>query len=146
MAILFARRQRRLGRVMIVEDEPLVAFDNERFLSDEGFDVVGTFDCAFDAIALIESGKPVDLVLADIKLAQGSGIDVARAAHSHGIAVLFVTGHCPGDARPFANGCLAKPYAQRNLLAAIEVVESVLAGTRPRRLPVGLNLFNQDAA
>jgi len=146
VTILFARRQRRLGRVMIVEDEPLVAFDTERFLCDEGFDVVGTFDRAHDAIALIDSGMPVDLVLADIRLAQGSGIDVARAAHGHGIAVLFVTGHCPGDARPFANGCLSKPYQQRNLLAAIEVLEAVLAGTKPRRMPVGLNLFSRDAA
>lgn len=145
MAILFGKRQRHLGRVVIVEDEPLIAFDNERFLSDEGFAVVGTFDRAADAVTLIRRGTPVDLVLADVNLSQGSGIDVARAAHERGIAVLFVTGACPGHARALANGCLAKPYTQRDLLAAIEVIDAVLTGDKPRRVPAGFSLF-KDAA
>lgn len=145
MAILFKKPRRRLPRIVIVEDEPLVAFDNERFLTDEGFEVVATIDRVDEIVALILDGTPIDLVLADVNLADGSGIDVAQVAFDRGIAVLFVTGDCPGHARALANGCLAKPYTQRNLLAAIEVIEGVMAGVKPKRLPSGFTLFG-DAA
>jgi DNA-binding response OmpR family regulator len=145
VAILFKKSKRRLAKLLIVEDEPLVAFDNERFLSDEGFDVVATIDRVDEAVALILAGTPIDLVLADVNLTDGSGIDVAQVAFDRGIAVLFVTGACPNHARALANGCLAKPYTQRNLLAAIEAIEAVIAGTKPKRLPSGFSLF-KDAA
>ena len=55
--------------------------------------------------------------------------------------MLFVTGRCPGDARALAIGCLSKPYAQRDLIAAIQVVDAVLRGARRPKLPPGLTLF-----
>lgn len=138
---LFERKKRRFNRLLIVEDEPLVAFDTEYFLRDEGFDVVATLDRVDDAVALIQSGAQIDLVLADISLADGSGIDVATAAAGAGIAVLFVTGQCPVDARSLADGCLGKPYAQRDLALAIAAIEAVRDGAVPKRLPAGLSLF-----
>ncbi|MFX7922726.1 response regulator, partial [Acinetobacter baumannii] len=69
MAVLFGKRKRHLARILIVEDEPLVAFDNERFLDEEGFEVVATIDRVEDAVTLIETGTPIDLVLADVNLA-----------------------------------------------------------------------------
>ncbi|MGL4314307.1 MAG: response regulator [Sphingomonas sp.] len=142
MAVLFGKRKRHLARILIVEDEPLVAFDNERFLDEEGFEVVATIDRVEDAVTLIETGTPIDLVLADVNLADGSGIDVARAAFDRGIAVLFVTGACPNHARALACGCLAKPYHQRDLVRSIDVIEAVRHGTgRPPRAPSGFSLF-----
>ena len=144
--MLFGRRKRRIVRVLIVEDEPLVAFDTEHFLSDEGFEIHATVDRVSTAIAHLENRETeIDLVLVDVQLVDGSGIDVAEAAHRNAIAALFVTGECPGDARQFAAGCLAKPYAQRDLLAAIHAIEDVLEGRKPRRLPQGFNLFAQTA-
>ncbi|MBX9731091.1 MAG: response regulator [Sphingomonas sp.] len=125
---------------MIVEDEPLIAFDNERFLSDEGFEIVATVDSVEEAVALIER-QGIDLVLADVSLSDGSGIDVARAAQEAGIAVLFATGECPVEAQSLADGCLGKPYTQRDLLLAIGAIEAVHAGQKPKRLPSGLTLF-----
>ncbi len=138
---LFERKKRRFNRLLIVEDEPLVAFDTEYFLRDEGFDVVATLDRVDDAVALIQSGAQIDLVLADISLADGSGLDVATAAVDAGIAVLFVTGQCPVEAHTLADGCLGKPYAQRDLALAIAAIEAVRAGNVPKRLPAGLSLF-----
>ena len=86
---------------------------------------------------------PLDLVLADVNLSDGgTGLDVAHAAKEAGVPLIFVTGACPIEARVLAVGCLAKPYSQRDLLATIEVVDAVLAGRAPKRMPRGLTLFD----
>ena len=139
--MLFGKKKRRISRLLLVEDEPLVAFDTEHFLRDAEYEIVATVDRVADAIAVIERGDETDLVLVDISLADGSGIDVARVAHGAGIPVLFVTGSCPEGGREVAAGCLAKPYAQRDLLAAIAAIEAVLDGKTPKRLPGGFSLF-----
>jgi CheY-like chemotaxis protein len=139
--MLFAKKTRRITRVLVLEDEPLVAFDAEHLLGDEGFEIVATLDRVADALALIADGVDIDLVLADLTLADGSGIDVARAASERGVPVLFVTGDCPGDAKALAHGCLSKPYAARDLIGAIAAVEKLLDGGRPRRLPANFSLF-----
>lgn len=143
--MLFAKKKRLIERVLLVEDEPLVAFDTEHFLGSEGFVVVATIDSVADALEVIAGDDAIDLVLVDVNLIDGSGVEVARAAHGRGVQVLFVTGNCPGEARKLAAGCLAKPYPQRDLLAAIAGIEAVLGGEKPRKLPGSFSLF-LDAA
>ncbi|WP_033921628.1 response regulator [Sphingomonas sp. 37zxx] len=143
--MLFGRKKRRITRVLIVEDEPLVAFDTEHFLTAEGFQIVGTLDSVADATAVLAADGDVHLVLVDLKLADGSGIDVARAAGGRGVPVLFVTGSCPTEAKDLAAGCLAKPYPQRDLLLAIRAIEAVLGGDTPKKLPASLALFARAA-
>src|SRR4051794_36521929 len=97
--MLFWKKDRKLRRVLVVEDEPLVAFDNEHALDDAGYEVVGTVDTVAAALELIEENAP-DIVLCDLKIAgDGDGMDVARAAQAKGIKVLFVTANCPIEAR-----------------------------------------------
>ncbi len=139
--MMFGRKKRRITRILIVEDEPLVAFDTEHFLREEEFEIVATVDSVVDAMKLIRRNDGIDLMLVDISLFDGSGIDVARAAHGAGIPVMFVTGECPAGASEVAIGCLSKPYAQRNLLAGINAVEAVLDGKTPKRLAAGFRLF-----
>jgi DNA-binding response OmpR family regulator len=139
--MLFAKKKRLIERVLLVEDEPLVAFDTEHFLSGEGFEIVATVDSVADALAAIDADPQIDLVLLDVGLADGSGVDVAEAARTHGMQVLFVTGACPVEARKLAAGCLAKPYPQRDLLAAITVIEAVIGGKKPPKLPGSFSLF-----
>jgi len=143
---LFGKKQRRITRLLIVEDEPLVAFDNEHFLTEEDFVIVGTVDRASDAIALLSNGKPIDLVLVDISLAEGNGIEVARAARERGVHAMFVTGDCPAGGEDVALGCLSKPYPQRTLLTAIRAIELALDGKPPKRLPAGFRLFAPPTA
>lgn len=143
--MIFGRKKRRIERLLIVEDEPLVAFDNEHFLSESGFQIVATLDRVADALAVLAKDADIDLVLVDVELADGSGVDVARAAHEKGIPVVFATGNCPGEARALAAGCLTKPYPQRDLLAAIDAVEAVSEGKTPKRLPGSFSLFAQAA-
>lgn len=139
--MVFGRKKRRITRLLIVEDEPLVAFDAEHFLSDEGFVVVATTDSVGEAIGHIIAEGTIDLVLIDLGLADGNGEDVAHAARARGIPALFVTGRPIEEVAAIAFGCLSKPYAQRDLLAAIDAVEAVTGGKAPRRLPASLKLF-----
>ncbi|WP_260598824.1 response regulator [Sphingomonas endolithica] len=139
--MLFGKKTRRITKLLIVEDEPLVAFDTEHFLRDEAFEIVATVDRVADAMVVIRDTGEIDLMLVDVNLADGSGLDVARAAQEAGIPVMFVTGECPAEASAVAVACLDKPYAQRTLLAAIRAVEGVLDGKPPKRLPAGFRLF-----
>lgn len=140
--MLFGRKKRRIARLLVVEDEPLVAFETEHFLHGEGFAVSATVDTVAAALQVIAEDAELDLVLADIQLADGSGVEVARAAQGRGLPVLFVTGSFPEEARALAAGCLAKPYMQRDLLAAIDAIEAVLEGLKaPRKLPGNFSLF-----
>ncbi len=141
--MFFGKDRRVVHRILVVEDEPLVAFDNEHFLTHAGYVVVETVDALSQAEAVLAS-QVVDLVIADVNLSGNrDGIKVATAAHARGIAVLFVTGACPSDARHLAYGCLYKPYSQRDLLSAIEVVDAIMRGAKIPRLPRGLSLFER---
>ena len=141
--MLFGKRERRIRRILVVEDEPLIAFDTEYLLSDAGYEVVGTVDTLADAARLIES-EPIDLVLSDIRLrGDGDGFDVARAAAAKGVPVLFVTGNAPTEAQGLALGCLAKPYTDRGLKAALASLDDRLQGRKLKKLPAGLRLYDQ---
>lgn len=144
--MLFGKKKRRIERVLVVEDEPLVAFDTEHFLIGEGFQIVGTVDSVASALGALDEDDVIDLLLVDVNLSDGSGVEVARAARARGIHVLFVTGHLPDEARLLGSGCLAKPYPQRDLLAAIAAIETVIEGQNPpRRLPGSFSLFTNPA-
>lgn len=138
--MLFGKRERTLRRILIVEDEPLVAFDNEHFLRDAGYEIVATVDTVPEAVGAIS--EEVDLVLADVNLSDGgNGHDVARAARDKGVPLIFVTGSAPEDAKGLAVGLLSKPYSQRDLLAAIETVDAKLSGKPVKRMPRSFTLF-----
>ncbi|WP_307089201.1 response regulator [Sphingomonas faeni] len=143
--MLFGKKKRQIVRLLVVEDEPLVAFDTEYFLTDAKFTIVATIDRVADGLSILASETEIDLVLVDVNLADGSGIDVARAAHARGVPVMFVTGSCPVEATTLAAGCMAKPYMPRDLIAAIEAIEAMLGGSEPKRVPSGFTLFPQAA-
>jgi two-component SAPR family response regulator len=139
--MLFGKRKRIVKRILVVEDEPLIAFDNENMIGDAGYEVVATIDNFDEAIALIDRDK-VDLILSDVRL-QGdrTGLDLAKAAANRGVPILFVTGHQLSDeAAAHAIGCLMKPYSERSLKSALECVEQVLGGGKAKP-PKGMKLY-----
>ncbi len=139
--MLFEKRPHSLRRLLIVEDDPLIAFDNEHVLAEAAYEVVATVDSVARATAALGT-EQIDLVLADLRLSNGdNGIDVARAAQQQGVPVLFVSGHCPEGARQLAVGCLTKPYRARDLLDAIDAVEAHLKGGKKVTAPKGLTLY-----
>ena len=138
--MLFGKRKHIVKRILIVEDEPLTAFDNENILGDAGYEIVATVDSLHDALDALER-EEVHLVLSDLRLReQQSGIQLARAAKAKGVPTLFATGHSYQGAAEIAVGCLLKPYTERQLTKAIECVDRHLQGEKVKP-PKGLELF-----
>ena len=139
--MLFGKPKRVVKRILIVEDEPLMAFDNETMLVEAGYTVVATHDRVADAAATMEREK-VDLILSDVRLAgERNGIDLARIAKAMNIPVLFSTGKAPAEAGELAVGCLMKPYSDRMLKAALAAVDEHLQG-KVVKAPKGLVLYS----
>ena len=89
--MLFGKRKRIVKRVLIIEDEPLTAFDNEVILRDCGIDVVATHDDFEEALAALDREK-VDLILSDVRLrGDRTGIDLAHEAKKRGIEIVPIS-------------------------------------------------------
>lgn len=143
--MLFGKRERVVNKILIVEDEPLTAFDNETMIADAGYEVVATHDRFADAVATLDRER-VDLILCDVRLTgERSGIDLAQVAKNRGIPVLFATGLPPENASDLVLGCLLKPYSDRTLKAALKAVDQHLAGEKTKP-PKGLTLYGLNDA
>ena len=70
--MLFGKRKQVVKRILIVEDEPLTAFDNENMLGDAGYEVVATVDDLEEAIEVLDR-EQIDLILSDVRL-RGDGL------------------------------------------------------------------------
>jgi two-component SAPR family response regulator len=138
--MLFGKRNQVVKRILIVEDEPLTAFDNENILGDAGYEIVATVDDLDEALKVLER-EAIDLILSDVRLKkQQTGIHLAKAAKDKGVPTLFATGHPYPGASEIAVGCLLKPYTERQLCKAIETVDRHIQGERVKP-PKGLELF-----
>ena len=138
--MLFGKRKQVVKRILIVEDEPLTAFDNENILGDAGYEIVATVDDLHEALEALER-EEIHLILSDVRLKkQQTGIQLARAAKKKGVPTLFATGRAYPGASEIAVGCLLKPYTERQLMKAIECVDRHLQGEKVKP-PKGLELF-----
>ena len=83
--------------VLLVEDEALIALQEERTLHQAGYSVLraSTGERAIETVRDPERSQPIDLILMDINL--GDGMDGTEAAleilRTHAIPVLFLSGH-----------------------------------------------------
>jgi CheY-like chemotaxis protein/DNA-directed RNA polymerase specialized sigma24 family protein len=80
------------ARILIIEDEPVIALELKSIVESLGHSVVGTADREKEAIALADRATP-DLVLADIQLrGDDSGIEAVRSIlQRHEMPVIFIT-------------------------------------------------------
>ncbi|MFC6048765.1 response regulator, partial [Methylobacterium hispanicum] len=110
-------------RILVVEDEALIALELECLLDDLGHVTVGVACNSSEAIAVGRATAP-DVALVDIHLVDGpTGIEVARAlAADPRTTVVFMTANAKRIPDDFAGafGVIAKPYSER-------VVASTLA-------------------
>ncbi len=111
------------GRVMIIEDEPIIAADLKAIVESLGHDVTGIARTHTDAIALGNDDLP-DLILADIQLADNSsGIDaVNELLGVMDVPVIFITAFperlLTGD-RPEPAFLISKPFEEAQVLSAV---------------------------
>ena len=138
--MLFKKSRQVVKRILIVEDEPLTAFDNERTLGDAGYEVVATVNDVNEALNVLDQ-EEVHLLLSEVRLKeQQTGLSLALHARERGVPTLFATASsCPGASK-IAVGYLLKPFNERQLIRAIESVDRHLLGKRVRPQK-GLELF-----
>lgn len=111
------------ARVLIIEDETVIAMDLSDLVTDQGHDVVATATTASEAVEAANRERP-DLVLADIQLADGSsGIDAVRdILTSFSVPVIFITAFpdrlLTGE-RPEPTFLITKPYSPDMVRAAV---------------------------
>lgn len=115
------------ARILVVEDEGVIALDIEHHLTSFGYDVVGIANSGARAIEKCSELRP-DLVLMDIVIkGRMDGIQTAAQMRSRqDVPVVFLTAHSDrltveraGEAAP--HGYLLKPFRPDELRAAIEV-------------------------
>lgn len=111
------------ARILIIEDEPIIAMDIESIVQELGHESVGIADTRDQAVQMAEESKP-DLVLSDIQLADGSsGIDAANDILAKSdVPIIFITAFperlLTGE-RPEPTFLITKPFKRSAVQAAV---------------------------
>jgi putative cardiolipin synthase len=133
-------------KILVAEDEFIIALVLEDTLWNAGHDVLGPAATVREALE-IASGDVPELAIVDIRLAgKRRGTDLARTLHQqHGTPSIFVTGNTEEarHAREVAIGCIAKPYDPRTIIQGVELAERILHGETGGHLqvPRGMDVF-----
>jgi two-component system, response regulator PdtaR len=109
-------------RILIVEDEFIVALNLRQIMSNMGFDVIGIAPDAATAERLAQA-KP-DIALVDLNLRDGAtGPQIgAKLSEEHGTSVLFLTANAAqlGDGIQGTIGVLSKPVDEDSIESVLE--------------------------
>lgn len=121
-------------RVLLVEDELLIAQMLRSMLEDLGCVVVGPAARVNEALDLI-AAEPVDAAVLDVCLNRQFSYPVATELMKRDVPFLFSTGYQPERLRPEhqATAILQKPYSAAELERALTVLLSGRGEVRPRR-------------
>lgn len=130
-----------MTRVFLVDDHEIV----RRGLADlidgaEGLEVVGEAGTVRQALARVEAARP-DVAVLDVRLPDGSGIDLGRQIRSAmpGVACLILTAYDDDAATSAAVLAGASGYLLKNI-AAMNLLEDI------RAVSAGRSLMNTEAA
>ena len=114
-------------RLVIVEDEGILALDIQRHLTRAGFDVRGVVGDSDSALALVEAERP-DLVLMDIRIqGERDGIETAATLRSRfDVPVVYLTAHSDPKTMERAQqtdpvGYLLKPFKKPDLENVVSI-------------------------
>lgn len=110
-------------RVLIVEDEPLLAMDVEMMVEDSGHVVIGEAASLYDIEDMATEIEP-DLAFVDMQLARGTnGLDVSALIQKRwkNAIIVFVTGNPKMIPPDFAgaHGVIAKPFSRNGFMSAM---------------------------
>ncbi|WP_296041097.1 response regulator [uncultured Agrobacterium sp.] len=117
-------------RIIIVEDEALLALELESEVEAAGHSVVGVAADSASAIALIEK-ESADFAFVDIHLLDGpTGVDVGRFLASKNVPYVFVSGNIKRIPPDFAGavGAIEKPYTVNGLQNALGYLDALISG------------------
>jgi len=117
-------------KILIVEDEALLAMELESEVEEAGHEIVGVAAESKQALSLIEKSSP-QFAFVDIQLLDGpTGIDVGRHLASRSIPYVFVSGNLKRIPEDFAGalGAIEKPYTMNGLQNALEFIDTIVNG------------------
>jgi DNA-binding response OmpR family regulator len=129
------------ARILIVEDEILVALELESILADLGHEPVGIVPDLETAHAYFD--REIDLALVDLNLRDGlTGPQIGQRLGAKGVTVVFITANprLLGDGFAGAIGVITKPTDERTVKAAVDYALGVREG-RSVSPPPTLRLF-----
>lgn len=108
-------------RVLLVEDEAMIALLLEDMLGDLGCEVVGPAYALAPAMALAAGEAPIDAAILDINLAGLPAFEVADALRAKGVPIVFSSGYGETGLREVDRGdpVLGKPFRLEDLAAAL---------------------------
>jgi len=131
-------------KVLIAEDDLMIADMIEEALVRCGYEVCGIARTVGDAVALGRKHKP-DLAILDMRLADGGrGTEVAACFDAPRPGILYATGNTSEVRLTATDGeaCLTKPYRSTDLMRALEIViELVATGTTTQPFPPSFQLL-----
>jgi DNA-binding response OmpR family regulator len=118
-------------RILVAEDEPMLALELEAALEEMGCRVLGPASTVAGALALVSAeGRRLDGAVLDVNLAGEEIFPVVSALRARGVPVLFATGYSEMPAEHAAIPLLRKPLARGELAAALTaLLESYPART-----------------
>lgn len=135
-------------KVLIVEDELMIADFLEETLVDAGYEVCGIASTMAAAIALDKRHNP-DLGVIDLRLSGGEcGTEIAAALRRRGgFGVLYATGnpHHVLLEQAEGEGCITKPYLGSNVVSALGVVSEKMSNRPLSAFPQGFRLLDSPA-
>ena len=130
------------ARILIVEDEMLVAMELESILEDLGHEPIGIAPDLSAAERLAQS--PLDLALVDLNLRDGlTGPEIGKRLSARGVTVLFITANprVLEDGVAGTIGVLTKPTDEDTVRAAVDYALKVRSGVQDVDPPEALRLF-----
>jgi two-component system, response regulator PdtaR len=134
----------RVLKVLIAEDDLVIADLTQHVLVEQGYEVCGIARTVADAVALARLHGP-DLAVIDLRLAEG-GLGTEIAAQLSGdldmLGVLYATAYVGQVMHADGQACLAKPFSCANLLRSLEIVAEIVAtGTASPPFPRGFRVL-----
>jgi CheY-like chemotaxis protein len=132
-------------KVLIAEDDLMIADMAEEILIENGYEVCGIGRTVAEVVALGQRHKP-DLALLDMRLADGGlGTEAAAQLSAFGrLGILYATGNITDVTLNATDGdaCIAKPYSSDDLVRGLEIVADIVAtGTASPPFPRGFQLL-----
>jgi DNA-binding response OmpR family regulator len=112
------------ARILIVEDEPMIALTLKEVLIGAGFQIAGVAGKLEKAFALIESGV-CDVAILDANLAGVSASPLVSALAARGLPFIVLSGYSPEQLRGAFSGALLflqKPYRPAQLIRALNTI------------------------
>src|SRR6185436_20328157 len=132
-------------KILIVEDDLMIADMAEEVLVDAKYEVCGIARTVEEGVALARRHSP-DLALIDLRLADG-GLGTAVAAQLvpfGALGILYATGNMPQVILTATDGhaCLSKPYRAADLLLGLKLVSEIVAsGQATQPFPRGFEVL-----